>query len=59
MTTFREIEFENNSPKVCYSGQLLKGRVNIYFHVDTHVKGEDLFLSTVAFIHQQPTTFVC
>ncbi len=37
---FREIEFENNSPKVCYSGQLLKGQVHIYFPVETSVKGE-------------------
>lgn len=44
MATFREIEFENNSPKVCFSGQLLKGRANIYFPVDTRVKGDDFVI---------------
>lgn len=47
-TTFREIHFENNSPKVCYSGQSLKGLVNIYFPIDTHVKGEDFLLFCVS-----------
>lgn len=42
MATFREIEFENNQPKVCYSGQLIRGRVNVYFPVDTHVTGDDM-----------------
>lgn len=39
MSAVRAIEFENNRFKVCYSGQLLKGNVNIFFPVPTHVRG--------------------
>lgn len=43
MSTVREIEFEYNQLKVCYSGQLLNGRANIFFSVDTHIKGKFAF----------------
>lgn len=38
MTTVLEIEFENNSTRVYYSGQSLKAQANIYFPFATHVK---------------------
>lgn len=40
MSTVREIEFDSNPLKVCYSGQLLNGNVNIFFPFDTHIKGK-------------------
>lgn len=39
MTTLLELEFENSSTRVYYSGQLLKGQAKIYFPFAIHVKG--------------------
>lgn len=39
MYILREIEFDSNPLKVCYSGQLLNGIAKIFFSVDTQIKG--------------------
>lgn len=43
MSTVQSIEFENNRFKVCYSGQLLSGKVNFFLPADSHIKGKNSF----------------
>lgn len=43
MSTVQSIEFENNRFKVCYSGQLLSGKVNLFLPADSHIKGKNGF----------------
>ncbi|KAJ6641363.1 Arrestin domain-containing protein 17 [Pseudolycoriella hygida] len=42
-STRRTIQFENNSPKVCYSGDLVRGKAEIYFPIPTRV--QDIYLT--------------
>lgn len=48
MSLVRSIEFDNNRLKVCYSGQLLQGNVNIFVPVVTHIKGRNTFCTYIS-----------